>query len=328
MQNSAMTPHLVPLALLQPVGLTPEETAAVMAAAARLDDGVRWSPPLPGFRPDAYVTHRRAVDMPGERPAPTPPQSAHWPPHRVRVDENGRHGGRPVCILGGTEASHSQWEPAQPGAMGELNESLRFASRQLITQRLHYTLARRAWELRKQWKKSQFHLMLDGHAVATIEPAVWRMSLREGVKPGQLDQAEIVPRPHRAALPSRNLKPFPMAQALWSLALRCDAESLPAMLPTSFLEARLCRRRALPVAASEAGQYCLAVLDALEMTSLNAEELRTMLDLPEPMLMRTLSCLALGRAIRQSREENAVSRLSAWLPSSWRQSLAHTSELD
>ncbi len=53
-----------------------------------------------------------------------------------------------------------------------------------------------------------------------------------------------------------------------------------------------------------------------------------MLEFPEPVLMRALTCLALGRAIRQTREENPISRLSAWLPSAWRQSLVHTSELD
>lgn len=329
MQNLTMSLHPVPLAQLQPVGLSPDETAAVLAAAAKLDDGVRWVLPTPGFRPDAYVTHLRAVDLPGEQPPPKAMADARYqPPRRLLVDENGRHGGRTVCMLGGSEASHSQWVPDRPDAMIELNEALRFAARQLMPHRLHYTLARLAWERRKQWKSNQFHLMLDRHLVATIEPAHWRMSLRAGVTPTQLAQAEIVARPHGASLPSQSLKPFPMTLALWTLAQRCDTASLPGMLPTSFLDSRLCRRHSLPVAASEAGQPCLAVLDALEMTSLNAAELRAMLELPEPVLLRALTCLALGRAIRQTREENPVSRLSAWLPSSWRQSLSHSSELD
>jgi len=323
-----MVIHPVPLAQLQPVGLSPDETAAVIAAAAKLDDGVRWVLPMPGFRPDAYVTHLRSVDLPGEQVVRAPAEAPHLPPRRLLVDENGRHGGRPVCMLGNSEASHSRWAPERPDAMVELHESLRFATRQLMPQRLHYTLARMAWERRKQWKNRQFHLLLDRHLIATIEPAHWRMSLRTGVTPTQLAEAEIVARPHSAEVPSKSLKPFAMAQALWTLAQRCDTESLPEMLPTSFLDSRLCRRHALPVAASEAGQHCLTVLDALEMTSLNAEELRAMLELPEPVLMRALTCLALGRAIRQTREENPISRLSAWLPSSWRQSLAHTSELD
>lgn len=328
MQNPAMAIHPVPLAQLQPVGLSPDETTAVIAAAARLDDGVRWILPMPGFRPDAYVTHLRSVDFPGEQVIRTAAEALHQPPRRLLVDENGRHGGRPVCILGNSEASHSRWSAERPGAIAELDESLRFAARQLMPQRLHYTLARIAWERRQQWKNRQFHLVLDHQPIATIEPTHWRMSLRTGVTPKQLAEAEVIARPHSADMPSKNLEPFPMAQALWTLAQRCDAESLPEMLPTSFLDSRLCRRHALPVTASEAGQHCLTVLDALEMTSLNAEELRAMLELPEPVLMRALTCLALGRAIRQTREENPISRLSTWLPSAWRQSLAHTSELD
>ena len=259
--------HPIPLAQLQPVGLSPDETTAVIAAAAKLDDGVRWAHPTPGFRPDAYVTPLRAVDLSGEQVVTASAEAPHLPPRRLLVDENGRHGGRPVCMLGNSEASHSRWVPGQPDAMSELNESLRFASRQLMPQQLHYTLARLAWERRKQWKNRQFHLMLDHRLVATIEPAHWRMSLRTGVTPTQLAEAEIVPRPHSASVPSKSLKPFPMTQALWTLAQRCDAESLSEMLPTSFLDSRLCRRHALPVAASEAGQHCLTVLDALDMTS-------------------------------------------------------------
>jgi hypothetical protein len=192
-----------------------------------------------------------------------------------------------------------------------------------------YTLARLAWDRRKQWKTHQFHLQLEGRVLAVVEPVHWRMSVRKGVTPAHLEQAKLLALPLNAPVPSSSLQYFSMVQALWTLAQRCDASSLPGMLPTSFLNVRLTRRHNVPVPINEAGQHCIAVLDALDMTSMSATELRTTLELPEPVLMRALTCLALGRTIRHANGEGRVSRLSAWLPASWRQSLATAShELD
>lgn len=319
----------VPQAQLQPVGLTAAETASVMAAAVQVTDGVRWVAPMPGFRPDAYVTHLRAVDLPGDPAANTPLLPPHKRANRLLVDDQGRHGGRPVCMLGTQETTHSEWRSEQPDALGELAEALRFAAAQLMPQRVMYTLARLAWDRRKQWKTHQFHLQLEGRLLAVVEPVHWRMSVRKGVAPKHLEQARMLALPLSAPVPSSSLQYFPMTQALWTLAQRCDASSLPGMLPTSFLTARLTRRHNVPVPINEAGQHCLAVLDALDMTSMNAAELRTTLELPEPVLMRALTCLALGRAIRHANGEGRPSRLSAWLPASWRQSLASAAgELD
>ena len=327
---STVTPiDPIPQAQLQPVGLSIGETAAVMAAAAKLGDGVRWVPPMPGFRPDAYVTHLRAVDLPGDPAANTPLLPPHRRANRLLVDEQGRHGGRPVCMLGNQEATHSEWSADRPEALGELAESLRYAAAQLMPQRVMYTLARLSWGHRKQWKTHQFHLQLEGRLLAVIEPVHWRMSVRKGATPTQLEQARLLALPLTAPVPSSSLQYFSMAQALWTLAQRCDASSLPGMLPTSFLEVRLTRRHNVPVPMLEAGQHCVAVLDALDMTSMSATELRTTLELPEPVLMRALTCLALGRAIRHAHGEGRTSRLSAWLPASWRQSLATAAtELD
>jgi hypothetical protein len=311
-----------PLAQLQPVGLTIEETAAVLHAAQRESQEVRWVLPLPGFKPDAYVAHMRSVDLPDEQPfAGARPPASPGAPRRLVVDERGFHAGHPVCLLGNVEGTHSGWMPERQNAQAELHDTLRYAASQLLPVRLRYALAHIAWLLRKHWKTSQFRLWERKRLIAVIEPARWHMALAPGVTPQQLAQASLETVPSSTPLQTLGMEDLAMPLALWTLAQRCPEDALLAMLPTSFRNQPLMLRNALPLPAADAGKHAVAVLDALEAKHMTEAELQHQLRIPEDVLLRALTCLAMGRSIRTVPGRFAGSKLVSRLPDSLRHSL-------
>ncbi len=313
----------VPLAYLQPVGLSPVEASAIMAAANGPHSTLCWNVPPTGIQPDVYLAHLRTVDLEEDCAQPLTALLPDRYPPRLAIDDRGLHQGRPVCLVGGHENTHLAWAPHTPGALAELHSGLRDAGAQLTRQRIHYALGREAWLRRHHWSHQRLQLHSHGQLMAVIDPAGWRIALRRGATAVQVEQAAVDIVAASAGLDSTGMEVFPLELALWTLARRCNESALPELLPSGFLRARLARWNPLPQQPGELDDNCQAIWSALDAHPMSAAELRRSLKLPEPVLLRALACMALSRVIRAAAPEaQPVSRRAlSWLPSAWRQSL-------
>lgn len=312
-----------PLLFLQPVGLSPMEAAAIMAAANGPHSSWCWSVPPAGLQADVYVAHLRTVDLAEDSAQPITALLPDRYPPRLAIDEQGLHQGRPVCLVGGHETTHLAWMANSPGALAELHAGLRDASALLTGQRIHYTLGREAWLRRHHWSSQRLHLKSHGQLMAVIDPAGWRIALRRGATAVQVEQATVEIMAASPSLDASGMEVFPLELALWTLARRCNESALSELLPPGFLKAPLTRWNPLPQQLTDLDDGCQAVWAALGTRPMTEPDLRRSLKLAEPVLLRALSAMALSRVIRTAPAEAAPAGRSilSWLPSAWRQSI-------
>ena len=310
-----------PLAYLQPVGLSPVESNAILTSASRNNSTVQWQQPAPDSTPDVYVAHMRSVDLPEDRTDSTPAWSMDRYPPRIAVDDRGRYQGRPVCLIGGCESTHLAWNSNDAESIGELNAGLRFAAAQLSRQRIRYALGRAAWLNREVWATSQLQLLSHGQIMAMIDPANWQVHLRRTATAIQIERVALQELPARPITQSSDFEILPMESVLWELARRCNEEALPRLVPPAFLKSRLMRSSRMPFPTAELDEDTQTVLGLLEQAPLTLAQLRSKCQLPEATLTRVLAGLAVSRVARavsvRPSANRFVGHVLGWLPG-WR----------
>jgi hypothetical protein len=288
----------------------------LMELAKRLTSSVRWRMAPPGVAADAYLIHRYSlmnVDAASQSLGPSKwgavstsqgGQSSNLSgPHKIQLDEHGRHRGRPVCVLGhevDTEGlEDDELAPLTfPDALQELERDLKKVLAELVGARMLYIIGSLAWEHRSKWPTHRLHAIEKGKLVAVIDAFAWQFFLLNGCTVERMMDAAIVAMPRSSGFAAEGFHPFMLETALWEFAKRCPEPTLDYILPTDYLQEPLTHRRAPHLKEAALGDHCVAILRTLDTRSLTADELQNSLRLTRASLMRALTCLALVRAIQ------------------------------
>jgi hypothetical protein len=321
----------LPLVFLRPVGFAAADAMRLMAAAQDMGDSVRWRLAPIGVQADVYIAHRDRITSkkPSQRHSDFVPTSGsgtfntYSGTHehtRLWVDDNSHHKGIPVCVLGqaSMHASPNSYLEHPPGlefpqVLQELRRGLDKAARDLIGLRTLYALGQAAWQERAFWKTHRIHLVSNAQLLAVIEPDHWLIHLLSGTTVQQIVQAGVTTAPQTTAFGAQGFNMLRLEAALWEFAKRCPEDLLATILPKIYLRAALTHRRPSQLSQELLGDYCVAILLALDTRSLTADELQASLRLSRPTLLRALACLALSRCIRPERERRLVWRVTNWL---------------
>ena len=310
---------------VRPVGFTAADSLRIMQAAQRIHETVRWRLAPTGVMADVYLAHADAVRY-GKSPqhngdsmgsvGSSQFESSIQEYQTLYLDKLGHYKNCPVCVLG--EPSPPVDDPLQvampklvyPDALRQLEQGLRQAEQELISQRMLYALGSYAWEQRDFWKTHRLQLQYNSRLIATIVPHQWQIHLLEECTVNELDQASVQTVPQSTGFAAPGFDVVPLETALWEFAKRCPESWLSKMVPTLYLTQPLTHRRATTMSPRILGDHCSAVLRLLDTGSRTAEQIEIQLRLSRPALLRSLACLALIRAIHpEPRHESLWDRI-------------------
>ena len=308
-----------PIVFVRPIGIAAGDAIRLLELAKRIPMPVRWRLAPVGVAADVYIVHRFCVVEAGSAvTVPVASNASGWAAstgesgqsspngHRstqISLDGQGYYRARPVCILGrdidtsGLE-DHDLAPLRFPDALRELEKELSKALTELLGTRMLFTIGALAWEQRSRWPTHSLHAVESGQLIGVVDPQAWQLHLLEGCSVERMSKANLNPRPRSGGFAAAGFHPVKLEAALWEYAKRCPEEALQDMLPPLYLEERLTHRRTPHLKEHALGEYCVAILRALDMGSRTAEELQSSLRMTRPALLRALTCLALVRAIQ------------------------------
>ena len=180
-------------AFYEPVALTHPEISDIARALNVMQrspihsSGVYWCRCPAGVTPDLYVSHLRNVELEDDDAwdadsADISP-SAHGKPYppRLRLDAQGMHAGRPVCLLGEEEDSHHAWQLRSANQAVALHRLMSQSAHLVLTpMAMQFDLARQMICLRNAWP--DHHLIWKMHdspemlAIATVRTRkIWQL---------------------------------------------------------------------------------------------------------------------------------------------------------
>ena len=323
-----------PLVFIRPVGFSATDSMRLVTVAQDLSNQVRWRLAPTGVQADVYLAHRDRITR--KQPVSRPQGSSNsgssqgsfntysgtYEHTRMWVDEASRHQGVPVCLLGranthASPGSNRDQPPALefPYTLEELRIGLTKITQDLTNLRNQYALGMGAWEERSRWKSHRLHVTHDARLLAVIEPKYWRVHMLAGCSVEQMQAGSFTAVPQTAPFAAVGFETVLMESALWEFAKRCPENMLASMLPSAYLREPLTHRRPSKLSEEALGDYCVAILSALDTRSRKADELQASLRLTRSALLRALACLALSRCIRpESASHSWALTLTAWLP--------------
>lgn len=200
-------------AFYEPVALTPSEIGDIARALNDVQRGqahfldIHWCRCPAGATPDLYLSHLRSVELEDDDAGDVdgadiyPDTSGNPHPPCIRLDAQGMHAGRPVCLLGEDEDSHHAWKLQCTSQAAGLHRFMSLSARPVLTSiAIQFALARQMIGLRHAWPGH--HLIWKTHdsseilAIATVRTRkIWQL---QNLDTDTLRRARSHPALHRA----------------------------------------------------------------------------------------------------------------------------------
>lgn len=236
----------------------------------------------------------------------------------LQLDRYGWYRDHPVCVLG------SKGEPQTlehlvdmqvlrfPSALHQMIGQLRRIESEIIRIRMLYELGHIAWGQRPHWVTHRFHIHGGAGLLAVIDPAHWRLYIRDKCTVQALEDASVERVPsHDRVHDESDFHGMSLECALWEFAKRCPESWLAQSVPASHLRRALSPWRATELSKRQLGEHCAAVLGTLDIRPMTAKKIQTSLRIGDVAMMRALASLTLIETIRVERKPQ---RLARWLP--------------
>lgn len=268
-------------AFYEPVALTPSEIGDIARALNDMQRrqahslGIHWCRCPAGATPDLYLSHLRSAELEDDDAwdaddADMHPDTSGDPhPPRIRLDAQGMHAGRPMCLLGEDEDSHHAWKLQCTSQAAGLHRFMSLSARPVLTSMaIQFTLARQMIGLRHAWPGH--HLIWKTHdspemlAIATVRTRkIWQL---QNLDTDTLRRARVHTWHYTEPLPfdACRYQPLSLWQVLWDYVQRCPLTVVHTMCTPHFrdMTVRLHRTDHLP--AKGMGHVARALLHQIQ----------------------------------------------------------------
>lgn len=292
-------------AFYEPVALTPSEIGDIARALNDVQHkqahsrGIHWCRCPTGVIPDLYLSHLRSVELEDDdawetNDADIPPETSGNPhPPCVRLDAQGRHAGRPVCLLGEDEDSHHVWQLQCTSQAAALHRLMSLSAHPVLTSTaMQFDLARQMICLRRVWP--EHHLIWKMHdspevlAIATVRTRkIWQL---QNLDAHALRRAHVHTWHYTKPLPfdACRYQPLSLWQVLWDYVQRCPLAVVHTMCTPHFRDMTIRMHRIDHLPAHGMGHVAHALLHQVQAGPMTVGALLQRQDADPEDLLRAL----------------------------------------